>query len=150
MGYELGGKFFINQLQNQQGTILMRGRILGPVAGDFSPYYLCDLFPGNDNQIGITSQTILSLDQLSGVYLYEDKPTQDAAWLELRRHRAAWVAQKKKEEEAEKASPVHGLPSGVMLASLPEAIAKQLGLNKASHEAKDDDRPVEYPDKDTE
>ncbi len=108
MDHTLGGKYFINQLGAQQGTILMRGKIIGPIAGDFSPYYLCDLYPGNDAQIGITSQTILSLDQLSGVYLYEDKETQDAAWAELRRHRAAWLAKQKEEEERESSKPPTG------------------------------------------
>lgn len=94
----LGGKFFINQIQSPQGTMLMRGKIIGPVGMELSPYYLCDVFPANDAEIGVTSQTLLSLDQLTGVSLYADKATQDAAWDELQRQRRAWIERQKKEE----------------------------------------------------
>lgn len=130
----LDGKYFINQVPSPQGMQLMRGRILGPIASEFSPYYLCDLFPANDAEIGVTSQTLLSLDQLTGVTLYADQATQDAAWDELQRQRRAWIArQQKKEAEAP-----------IMVGRMPPEMAKALGLKPLPP---DTDEP-ETPDED--
>ncbi len=115
----LGGKFFINHLQFQQGGMLMRGKIIGPVGTELSPYYLCDLYPANDNEIGITSQTLLSLDQLTGVYFYPDKATQDVAWDEIQRARRAWIARKQKEEAQE---------PKVMFGQMPPEMVEALGI----------------------
>lgn len=116
----LAGKFFINSLQSREGHMLMRGKILGPVASEHSPYYLCDVYPANDKEIGVSSQTLLSLDQLTGVTFYADRETQDAAWDELQRARRAWMARQKAEAES--------APSPVMIGQIPPEMAEALGI----------------------
>lgn len=118
----LGGKYFINQLQSREGVMLMRGRILGPVASEHSPYYLCDVYPADDREIGVSSQTLVSLDQLTGVTFYADKATQDAAWDELQRQRRAWNAR-------QKAAEAESTPAGpLMIGKIPPEMAEALGL----------------------
>lgn len=82
----LVGKYFINQLQaSLAGQTLLRGRVLGPIADSLSPYYLCELFPADDDTIAITTQTVIQLEQLVGVYFYEDRAIFDAAWVNIQR-----------------------------------------------------------------
>lgn len=82
----IAGKFFINHLHAKNGAgILMRGRVVGPVANELSPFYLCEIFPPNDAEIAITTETIMQLEQLVGVYFYETREQQQAAWTQTQR-----------------------------------------------------------------
>jgi len=82
----LANKFFINSLAAGRGMqALMRGQILGPIGVEFAPYYLCRVFPAEDDAIDISTETVQALEQLVGVYFYDDRATLDAAWIQLKR-----------------------------------------------------------------
>ena len=88
----LTGKYFINSLQVSAAAIagngqtaLMRGRVLGPVADELSLYYLCEIYPATDDQIAITTETIMPLEALTGVYFYDSRQLLDAAWTGMQR-----------------------------------------------------------------
>lgn len=75
----LPGKYFISSVQSPSGAGVIRGRVIALVQ-DFMPFYLCELLPCDDDVIAVTTETVLALEQLVGVYLFSDRALFDAAW----------------------------------------------------------------------
>jgi hypothetical protein len=97
----LSNKFFINSLAAGRGMqALMRGQIIGPIGVEFSPFYLCRVFPADDDEIEISTETVLALEQLVGVYFYDDRQTLDAAWSLVQRKIAVHAAKQRRERKA--------------------------------------------------
>ena len=100
----LAGKYFINSLQAQVsgGAIaLLRGRVLGLVH-DFAPFYLCEIYPAADDQIAITTETVVQIDQLTGVYFYDSRALLDAAWDNVQRSIKLQLAAIRREQAKER------------------------------------------------
>lgn len=85
----LAGKYFINAIHLSQGAAVLHGKILGPVSTELAPYFLCEIYPTDDESIAVTAQTILTLDNLVGVYLYDERAIFEAEWQEVSRRIAA-------------------------------------------------------------
>lgn len=87
MTYSLTGKFFVNQEQHgDHGIALVRGRILGPVAGSDlggMPFYLCEIWPADEKSLSVRSQTIFALAQLVSAWLYDDEALFVEGWRKI-------------------------------------------------------------------
>jgi len=141
----IAGKYFINAIAAAGAPpgsrALIRGKVIGPVASEMSPFYLCDVYPASDREIAITTQTLLTLEQLVGVYFYDDQTTFDAAWRQMttaidserRRVQAAMAKQARQQAKAfAKALEAKGIQVVELgdpreLASLLEQSAEQAG-----------------------
>lgn len=87
--HSLIGKYFINVIAHRFGRqALMRGQVLGPIH-EMLPLYLCKVFPGDDMQIAVPTETLLSAEQLVGVYFFEQELDWQAHWVEIQRRAAA-------------------------------------------------------------
>lgn len=98
----IANKYFINTLHAVGGVAaLMRGRVTGPIGTELSHFYLCEVYPADDQQIAITLETVLALEQLVGVYFYPDRASMDAGWEEAKRIMANRAAQAKAARQRE-------------------------------------------------
>lgn len=80
----IAGKYFINLIPLLTGGgQISRGKILGPVSHELSTFYLCEIYPPDESVLAIRAQTIFSIEQLSGIHLYDDKALWLAEWQQI-------------------------------------------------------------------
>lgn len=117
------GKYFIQKEPQPSGDsgLVMRGRILGVIEGTENslPIYLCELWPANDDELDVRTETPMALPQLLNAWLYDDRALFVEAWRKLivdskkaeqaARRQAAAAEKKAREQFAE---AIRGAASG--------------------------------------
>lgn len=159
----LTNKYFINTITHPGGQqSLMRGRILGPVHEMF-PAYLCELHPADADALAVRNQILVPLDQLMGIYLYDDREIWLLEWARLKHaiddgrktERIARAVQRRKRAMEKKLADagitmVEADPSTVdglrtILASLGLAPMERAGLPQSECRA-DDAESLQQPE----
>lgn len=136
--HSIDGKYFIILQPESQGDRhghrLYRGRIRGQLH-EIIPVYLCDVWPldGRDDPTQLTTQTLMTLEQLIQGWLYDDKTIWEVEFrqihdrLEQARQaaEAAMRAQARKQRAMLKAAKAQGL--------VPVGLLAELFLGDAAH-----------------
>lgn len=141
----IAGKYFINSIAAGMGMqALIKGRVVGPIS-ELLPLYLCDVYPVDDTQIAVTAQTILSAEQLIGVYFYDDKPLFDAAWVQMQKTLDAQRKQAERAEQARRRSNARQIAQAlkdrgiqIVSANEPAELAAMLAAEAAETDEADD------------